>query len=82
MPNIKPVTDLRNYDEVLKDVAVGEPVFLTSNGQYRYAIVDIEDYKKSQSTIKLLSKLMEAEKVIKTGDEWLSEEEIKQGLGI
>ena len=29
MPNIKPVSDLRNYNEVLRDIAVGEPVFLT-----------------------------------------------------
>ena len=29
MPNIKPVSDLRSYNEVLKDIAVGEPVFLT-----------------------------------------------------
>ena len=26
MPNIKPVSDLRNYNEVLRDIAVGEPV--------------------------------------------------------
>ena len=32
MPNIKPVSDLRNYGEVLRDVAVGQPVFLTRNG--------------------------------------------------
>ena len=29
MPNIKPVSDLRNYGDVLRDVAVGQPVFLT-----------------------------------------------------
>lgn len=27
MPNIKPISDLRNYSEVLHDVAVGAPVF-------------------------------------------------------
>jgi hypothetical protein len=27
MPNIKPISDLRNYGEVLRDVAVGAPVF-------------------------------------------------------
>lgn len=36
MPNIKPVSDLRNYTEVLRDIAVGEPVFLTKNGRGRY----------------------------------------------
>lgn len=40
-------------------------------------ILDIEEYEKSQATIKLLSKLMKAEKAIKTGDEWLTEEQIK-----
>jgi prevent-host-death family protein len=48
MPNIKPVSDLRNYNEVLRDVAVGEPVFLTKNGRGRYALVDIADYEKNR----------------------------------
>ena len=33
VPNIKPISDLRNYSEVLHDVAVGAPVFLTKNGR-------------------------------------------------
>ena len=45
MPNIKPISDLRNYTEVLHDVAVGAPVFLTKNGRGRYAIVDMQDYE-------------------------------------
>nr|WP_246596248.1 type II toxin-antitoxin system prevent-host-death family antitoxin [Bacillus alkalicola] len=82
MPNIKPVSDLRNYNEVLKDIAVGDPVFLTKNGRGKYAIVDIEEYEKNQTTIKLLSKLMEAEKAIKVGNEWLTEEEVEDDLGV
>lgn len=50
MPNIKPISDLRNYSEVLHDVAVGAPVFLTKNGRERYAIVDMQDYEKTQAT--------------------------------
>ena len=65
MPNIKPVSDLRNYNEVLRDITVGEPVFLTKNGRGRYAILDIDDFKKMQATIKLFNELMEAEKSIK-----------------
>ena len=57
MPNIKPISDLRNYTEVLQDVAVGAPVFLTKNGRGRYAIVDIQDFEKAQATLKLLSEL-------------------------
>ncbi|MCD8510870.1 MAG: prevent-host-death protein [Bacillus sp. (in: Bacteria)] len=55
---------------------------LTKNGRGRYAIVDIEEYEKNQATIKLLSKLMEAEKAIKTGDEWLTEEQVEDDLGL
>ena len=57
MPNIKPISDLRNYSEVLHDVAVGAPVFLTKNGRGRYAIVDIQDYEKAQATIRLMNEL-------------------------
>ncbi|MDE8718359.1 prevent-host-death protein, partial [[Eubacterium] siraeum] len=44
MPNIKPVSDLRNYTAVLNDISEGEPVFLTKNGRGRYVILDIDDY--------------------------------------
>ncbi|MGV8146509.1 MAG: type II toxin-antitoxin system prevent-host-death family antitoxin [Alkaliphilus sp.] len=82
MPNIKPVSDLRNYNEILKDITVGDPVFLTKNGRGKFAILDIEEYEKNQATIKLFSKLMEAEKDIQTGNEWLTEKQVKNYLGI
>ena len=46
MPNIKPVSELRNYGEVLRDVAVGQPVFLTKNGYGRYAVLDTDEYRQ------------------------------------
>ena len=81
MPNIKPVSDLRNYNEVLRDIAVGEPVFLTKNGRGRYAIVDIEDYEKTQATLKLMSALAKGEK---SGKEkgWLPADEVEASLGL
>ncbi len=82
MPNIKPVSDLRNYNDVLKDISIGDPVFLTKNGRGRFAILDIEEYERNQATIKLLSKLMEAERAIKNGDEWLTDEQVKKDLGV
>ena len=57
MPNIKPISDLRNYTEVLNDVAVGAPVFLTKNGRGRYAILDIQDYEKTQAALRLMEEL-------------------------
>lgn len=76
MPNIKPISDLRNYSEVLNDVAVGAPVFLTKNGRGRYAIVDIHDYEKSQATLKLLSEL-EKGRISGETEGWLSPEEVR-----
>lgn len=82
MPTIKPVSDLRDYNKVLKDIGVGSPVFLTKNGRGKFAIVDIDEYEKTQATIKLLSKLMEAENRIKTDDDWMTEEQVKEKLGV
>lgn len=45
MPNIKPISDLRNYSDLLRDVSFGSPVFLTKNGRGRYVILDIQEYE-------------------------------------
>ena len=81
MPNIKPVSDLRNYNDVLKTVAVGEPVFLTKNGRGRYALIDITDYEKTQATIKLISQLALGEKVGREKG-WLTIDELEKSLGV
>lgn len=62
MPNIMPISDLRNYSDVLRSVSPDSPVFLTKNGRGRYAILDIEEYEKLMATIKLLSELAKGRK--------------------
>ena len=62
MPSIKPVSDLRNYNEVLCDVEGGEPVSLTKNGRGRYVILDMEEYEKITATMKLMSELEKGER--------------------
>ena len=81
MPNIKPVSDLRNYTEVLRDIAVGEPVFLTKNGRGRYAIVDIEEYEKTRAVLKLMGELAKGER---TGNEkgWIDVSDVEKELGV
>ena len=81
MPNIKPVSDLRNYNDVLRDVAVKEPVFLTKNGRGRYALMDIQDYERLQATARLLSELSKGEQSVKE-DGWLTIDEVEASLGI
>ena len=80
MPNILPVSDLRNYNEVLKNCQSGEPVFLTKNGRGRFVILDIEDYERDRAEKKLLKKLQEAEEAVKDGEGWLSLEELKAAM--
>ena len=58
MPNIKPVSDLSKYSEVLRDVAVGAPVFLTDDGLERYVIMEICDYKEVQKVNDLINELL------------------------
>lgn len=82
MPNIKPISDLRNYNEVLRDCQSGEPVFLTKNGRGKYVLVDIEEYEKQQTIIKLLTELNKSEEVIKTGEEWQTLDDLKRSLGV
>lgn len=76
MPNIKPISDLRNYSDVLRDVSVGAPVFLTKNGRGRYAIIDIQDYEKTRATLKLVNELSKGKK---SGEEkgWLSADDVR-----
>ncbi|ACL21319.1 prevent-host-death family protein [Desulfitobacterium sp. LBE] len=82
MPNIKPVSDLRNYNEVLRSCQVGEPVFLTKNGRGRYVLMDIQEYERQQAVVKLLSKLAEAEDIIETGKEWRTLDDLKKALEV
>ena len=81
MPNIKPISDLRNYTEVLQDVSVGAPVFLTKNGRGKYAILDVHDYDRIQATIQLMNELAKGRK---SGEEkgWLTLEEVERELGV
>ena len=81
MPNIKPVSDLRNYNEVLRDIAVGEPVFLTKNGRGRYAIVDMDEYEKTRAVLKLMSELAKGER---SGNEdgWFAIDDVEKELGV
>lgn len=61
MPNVRPVSDLKNYREVLQDVSVDKPVFLTCNGKKRYAVVNIDEYEKMRAGLKLMLELVRGE---------------------
>jgi len=81
MPVIKPVSDLRNYTDVLRDIAVGTPIFLTKNGRGRYVMLDMVDYEKKEAVIRLFSELVKGRKA---GEQqgWATIEDVETALGL
>jgi len=79
MPLIKPVSDLRNYPDVLKDVKSGSPVYLTKNGTGRYVLIDIADYNSVESAMKLNMELMRG-RISGERDGWINKSEMRAHL--
>lgn len=84
MPNIKPLSDLRNYTAVVNEVSYGNRVYLTRNGHGTCAIVDmqeLDDLDKQKALNQLLLKLQEAEdSVVSEGT--ISADNLEKELGI
>ena len=76
MPLIKPVSDLRNYPDVLKDVKSGSPVYLTKNGTGRYVLIDIADYNSVENAMKLNMELMRG-RISGDRDGWINKSEMR-----
>ncbi|QPC45531.1 type II toxin-antitoxin system Phd/YefM family antitoxin [Mangrovibacillus cuniculi] len=75
MKNFKPITELRNYKEILEQVKDNAPVYLTREGKSEYAIVKVEDLEKLQSTITLLSEIEKGEQSARD-KKWISADEV------
>ncbi len=84
MPNIKPLSDLRNYTAVVNEVSYGNRVYLTRNGHGTCAIVDmqeLDDLDKQKALNQLLLKLQEAEdSVVSEGT--ISADNLEKELGV
>ena len=63
MPNIRPVSDLRNhFAEITKDAQLsGEPIFLTKNGVGSIVVMSMESYEQNRYDSMVYDKLREAE---------------------
>lgn len=81
MSNIRPVSDLRNYNEVLNVCKESSPVFLSKKGRGKYVLMEIEDYEKMKASMKLMANLEEGEKPAREED-WFSMSDIESTLGI
>ena len=63
MPNIRPVSDLRNhFAEITKEAQLsGEPGFLTKNGVGSIVVMSMESYEQNRYESMVYDKLREAE---------------------
>lgn len=84
MPNIKPISDLRNYSEVLKEVDTSKRVYLTRNGHGEYGILtmdEIDELDRYRAAYTLFSKLQRAEE--RTSKEgWIDADDLEEELGV
>jgi prevent-host-death family protein len=71
MPNIRPISDLRNNANEISELCHNsrEPIFITKNGVGDMVVMSIETYERQQAIIELYVKLAEAEEEIVNGAE-------------
>ena len=84
MPNIKPISDLRNYTDVLKQVDVSKRVYLTRNGHGEYGILtmeEIDELDRYRAAYQLISKLKKSEERANL-EGWISSEEVEKELEV
>ena len=84
MPCIKPISDLRNYTEVLKEVDANSRVYLTRNGHGVYTIMSMEetdalDRLKAAHAVVGDLKVAEARA---EGDGWLTDDDLQKEMGL
>lgn len=82
MPQIRPVSDLRNnFADISRIVhETGEPVFLTKNGYGDMVVMSIEAYERKLFESTIYFKLKEAELEAKSTDKRFNHEEIFSDL--
>ena len=77
MPQIRPITDLRNTNEI-SDVChtVNEPIFITKNGYGDMVVMSFQAYEKLQFESEIYFKLKEAELQAKQTNQRFSHKEV------
>ena len=74
MPNIRPISDLRNNSNEISEFCrtSREPVFITKNGVGDMVVLSIEMYERQQAQLDLYAKLAESEAEVTSGTERVS----------
>ena len=53
MPNIKPISELRNYTAVVSEVGYGSRVYLTKNGHGNITLIDMKELDDIENELAL-----------------------------
>jgi prevent-host-death family protein len=78
MPNIRPISDLRNNFNQISEIChkEGEPVFITKNGQGDLVVMSHSLFEKQQALIELYQKLAVAESQSKADTDRISHNDL------
>jgi len=81
MPHIRPITDLRNTNEI-SDIchAKKEPIFITKNGYGDLVVMGIETYEQILDNVQTDTAIAEAEAEYNSGEELLDAKEALSSL--
>ena len=69
MPNIRPISDLKNSAEDISKYCreTGEAVYITKDGVGDMVIISLREYERQKTLLELYNKLAEAEEEIENG---------------
>ena len=84
MPNIKPISELKNYTSVINQVSYGNRIYLTKNGHGKYAIIDmkeLDELDRQKSLLQLMGKLNDAKASVKE-EGTIPSEDLEAELGV
>ena len=77
MPQIRPITDLRNTTEISETChQSNEPIFITKNGYGDLVVMSIETYERQLAKATLFARLAEAEKQVADGAELIDADDV------
>ena len=84
MPNIMPISELRNYTKVVSNVKYGSRVYLTKNGHGQIAMINMKELDEIEKELALDRFKLEMAKgersILEEGT--ISSEDLKKELGI
>jgi len=78
MPNIRPLSDLRNNTTDISNLAHSgrEPVFITKNGYADLVVMSIDTYEQSLAKLEVYDKLAQSQAEVESGEKLFTLDEV------